>query len=186
MFYQNIEGHFNFEKVYDKALSIAKDGDIFVEVGSFLGKSTCYMAERIKQLNLKIKFHTIDTFVGIPSAKRMFKRIKQLGDIYNLFMENMKKANVLDKIIVHKMKSIEASKLFADNSLTFVFIDADHSYEAVKEDIKAWYPKVKINGWLCGHDYGNRIPTGVDKAVPERFGSNFDTIENSWLYYKKL
>jgi hypothetical protein len=45
------------------------------------------------------------------------------------------------------------SELFEDNSLDFVYIDANHTYEGVKEDIKYWYPKVKPGGLLLGHDY---------------------------------
>lgn len=42
-----------------------------------------------------------------------------------------------------RMESIRAAKLFKDEQLDFVFIDANHSYKSVKEDIEAWWPKVK-------------------------------------------
>jgi hypothetical protein len=58
------------------------------------------------------------------------------------------------------MPSLEAVKHVPD--LDFVFIDADHSYPAVKADIAAWMPKVKVGGWLCGHDYDLRA---VKRAV---------------------
>lgn len=48
-----------------------------------------------------------------------------------------------------------------------VFIDADHSYEAVKKDIVAWLPKVKTGGWLCGHDYCKKKYPGIVQAVHE-------------------
>lgn len=54
--------------------------------------------------------------------------------------------------------SVEASALFADRSLDFVYLDANHSREAVKADLKAWAPKVKSGGLLCGHDYLNASP----------------------------
>lgn len=37
----------------------------------------------------------------------------------------------------------------------FVFIDAEHTYDEVLADCRAWWSKVKPGGWLCGHDYGN-------------------------------
>ena len=46
-----------------------------------------------------------------------------------------------------------ASKIFQDKSLDFVYIDANHSYDYVKEDIELWYPKIKSDGYLLGHDY---------------------------------
>ena len=63
---------------------------------------------------------------------------------------------------------MQAVKTVDDGTLDFVFIDADHSYEGAKQDIAAWYPKVKKGGWIGGHDYGrankNR-PWGVKRAV---------------------
>lgn len=56
-----------------------------------------------------------------------------------------------------------------DGSLDFVFIDADHSYEAVRKDIDAWRWKVRNGGWLGGHDYSPKFP-GVIRAVDFVFG----------------
>jgi predicted O-methyltransferase YrrM len=64
----------------------------------------------------------------------------------------------------------EASKQVEDHSLDFVFIDADHSYEAVKDDIACWAPKVRAGGWVGGHDYHPRKFPGVVKAVDEAYG----------------
>lgn len=68
--------------------------------------------------------------------------------------------------------SVEAAKAVPDGSLDFVFIDGDHTYEAVCDDLRAWTPKLKPGGLLCGHDYG--IPReiidnelGVKRAVDE-------------------
>ena len=49
--------------------------------------------------------------------------------------------------------SVESSKDFEDNSLDFVYIDANHSYQSVKDDLNAWYPKLKVGGVICGHDF---------------------------------
>jgi Methyltransferase domain len=54
---------------------------------------------------------------------------------------------------VHRELSQEAVSSFADNSLDFVYIDANHEYQAVLEDIRAWFSKVKPGGVLAGHDY---------------------------------
>lgn len=74
-----------------------------------------------------------------------------------------------DRRKIWRMRSTEAAKHFADESLDFVFIDGDHSYTGCKTDIDAWLPKVKKGGLLCGHDYHNLdVPfPGVDRAVDE-------------------
>ncbi len=68
--------------------------------------------------------------------------------------------------------SLEAAMLIPDGTLDFVFIDADHSYEACRADILAWLPKVKPSGFLSGHDYENpNFPQwGVKRAVEEILG----------------
>ncbi len=67
--------------------------------------------------------------------------------------------------------SREQAARVPDESLDFVFIDAGHSYAAVRADIDAWWPKVKRGGWFGGHDYHEHHP-GVIQAVQERFGDN--------------
>lgn len=71
--------------------------------------------------------------------------------------------------------SVEAAKKFADESLDFVYIDANHSYKYVKEDILAWLPKIKKGGIIGGHDWDwsdpdNDMEMGVKRAVEEIFG----------------
>ena len=63
-----------------------------------------------------------------------------------------------------QMASIAAAATFADATLDFVFIDADHSYEAAKADIAAWRSKVKPGGILCGHDCELRV-TSANRAI---------------------
>lgn len=55
--------------------------------------------------------------------------------------------------------------------LDFVFVDADHSYESVKNDMCNWWPKIRSGGILCGHDYDPR-EGGVVMAVDEWMNKN--------------
>lgn len=62
-----------------------------------------------------------------------------------------------------------------DKSVDFVYIDANHSYTFVKDDINYWLPKVKAGGMIGGHDYDwtdkeHSDELAVKKAVDERFG----------------
>jgi len=74
--------------------------------------------------------------------------------------------------VVWRITSKEAADILPENSLDFCYIDADHSYRGVSEDIRLWHPKVKRGGVLAGHDY---IPDGnywlgefgVQRAVNE-------------------
>jgi len=82
--------------------------------------------------------------------------------------------------------SIQAAIHFADESLDFVYIDAMHDYENVKADILAWFPKVRLNGFITGHDYDD-MDTHVDvvKAVNELLGTpEWRFSDSSWLFEK--
>jgi hypothetical protein len=88
---------------------------------------------------------------GIEGLEEGFNRVKSvLGNRHNV------------KIL--KMESVEASLLFVDKCLDYVYIDAAHSYKASYADIRAWIPKVKAGGTLGGHDYDW---PGVKEAVDE-------------------
>lgn len=65
----------------------------------------------------------------------------------------------------HKL-SVEAAVDYPTEYFDFVFIDAEHTYDACKADIQAWWPKVRLGGLLCGHDYSM---ADVNKAVNEMF-----------------
>ena len=89
-------------------------------------------------------------------------------DHYHETVKRLKRFGSRAQII--RAPSKEAALKFENHSLDFVFIDAQHHYEAVKEDIRIWHPKIKSNGLLCGHDwlldYGPPL-FGVKKAVVE-------------------
>lgn len=54
---------------------------------------------------------------------------------------------------IRKGASVAIAATVPDRSLDFVYIDADHSYQAVLDDLRAWTPKVKSRGVIAGHDY---------------------------------
>jgi len=71
-----------------------------------------------------------------------------------------------------RMLSVDAARQFADGSLDWVYIDANHSREAVTEDLNAWWSKVRSGGIVAGHDYVNGVnPWGVSgvKAAVDEF-----------------
>lgn len=72
------------------------------------------------------------------------------------------------KIIVNQ--SLVAAE-YTPSELAFVYLDSDHSYEAVKADIAAWYPKIRVGGILSGHDC-DQLEPGVSQAVNEFMSAN--------------
>jgi hypothetical protein len=97
-------------------------------------------------------------------------------------LKNIKRYKKRAKII--EMDSVDAAEYIKDEALHLCFIDAAHSYVGVMRDIKAWYPKVKKGGWICGHDI-DRVT--VKQAVTEFFKDDkiiYDE-ERTWFVQKK-
>jgi len=74
-----------------------------------------------------------------------------------------------DKLVWLLEDSVTAISRFADNSFDFIYIDGDHSYEGVKRDMIAVWPKIREGGVMSGHDYNPRWDSlaGVIRAVDE-------------------
>lgn len=122
-------------------------GAVGVEVGSFRGESAMIIAESGKFSRLTC----VDIWQGVPPGTEQDFDQRTAGH------------PVIRKL---RLPSVEAAKQFEDRSLDFVYIDARHDYKNVLADIRAWHPKVKIGGWITGHDYFWRFP-GVLRAVYE-------------------
>lgn len=70
-----------------------------------------------------------------------------------------------DRCCIIKETSTDAAKLFQDESLDFIYIDAAHDYKNIIADLKTWTPKVKKGGIVSGHDYFNGYNVLGDKIV---------------------
>lgn len=182
VFYQSIEGWFDFDDIYE--LAIRRCGSKparFVEVGAYKGRSTCYLAERIRETGLDVCFDVVDTFVGDPHVGH--------GDLWVDFAANLERAGLLSTLTVHRCLSVDAAAAFADQAADFVFIDAAHSFDAVSRDLAAWWPKLRPGGLIAGHDYthGPEVKAAVDAFVAAHgLDPAFRPSRNSWMIYKTL
>lgn len=75
------------------------------------------------------------------------------------------------RVDVHRAASAACSSLFPDNYFDWIYIDGNHQYQFVKQDLKLYFPKVKSGGFVAGDDY-DRGPNhwskdGVKRAVDE-------------------
>ncbi len=161
--YLDSEPWFNYKSFYDFISS--KNFSILVEVGVWKGHSISYLAEQ----NPSSKIYAVDLFNETYRYKN--KKLKmQVPYLYEIYNTNLKRFNVRDKIIDIKGFSWDCASNFNNNSIDFVYIDADHRYESVKKDLNAWFMKIKSGGIFAGHDYepykGQNHP-GVKQAVDE-------------------
>lgn len=75
------------------------------------------------------------------------------------------------RLVAMPVDSLTAAECFPDRSLDLVYIDANHGCDAVRADIRAWYPKVRYGGYLAGHDFDPVKYPGVARAVDELCGT---------------
>lgn len=126
-----------------------------VEVGVQEGYFSSYIlaqwdGKKLYSVDPWAEFSSDANYVDIANIAQENQEI-----VYNKARELLKRFGDRSQII--RKTSKDSAPMFEDNSMDFVYIDAQHHYEAVAEDIELWWPKVKTMGILSGHDY---IPDG--------------------------
>jgi Methyltransferase domain len=148
-----IPGHFTFSDLYEWAAKEPTWGD-YVEVGVLHGQSAAFLASELALYGAHshdVGLDLVDTFPN--GTEELARRLAGVKHIVRA---------------IHAGISWDVAAKYTDESLDFVYIDADHAYESVRRDIAAWWPKVRRGGALAGHDYTPEIP-GVIQAVTEAF-----------------
>jgi predicted O-methyltransferase YrrM len=124
-----------------------------------------------------LKKTTVETLYCVdPFAPELHEPLAARGilDLYFLRVK-FRLSELGNRAQMIRKYSVPAAELFHDNELDFVFLDADHLYESVKQDIAVWYPKVRSGGIIGGDDYATKWP-GVSQAVNEFFQARGLTI----------
>lgn len=152
--YKEVFGWFDFENFYDFAVENLSDGAHIVEIGAFSGRSTIYLAEKIKEKGLKnVVVDAVDHWYGSENEPEQTTFIESIGgDLYAHFIENIKKAEVDDIIVPVRLPSVYSSTKYKNESLDFIFVDGDHFNGNCFQDICHWYPKLKPLCLIAGHD----------------------------------
>jgi len=126
-----------------------------VEIGVLFGKN----AERmLKKLKIK-KLFLVDPYVPYGNNPYIDNNIEEAR------IKAKKRLSKFKEVVFIEKKPSEAVNDVPDN-LDFVYIDGNHDYEFVKKDIELYYPKVKKNGVIGGHDFITNY-LGVCRAVVE-------------------
>lgn len=127
---------------------IAREGNVFVEIGTWKGHSASIIANVLKGKGGCL--YCIDHWKGNEGTENI--DLIDGDNIYRIFEHNMKCLGLWDTITPMKLDSITASERFLDRSVDFLFLDADHRYIPFTKDLHTWFPKIKKGGVICGHD----------------------------------
>jgi hypothetical protein len=153
----------------DIAVSLEKLGcKVIAEIGVRLGNNFRWLMKC--NPTLAVAIDSWKEVIGKPEYNDLGTSQVALDGEYNGVVREF---GNLDNVRIVRNFSVEASEQFPDQYFDFVYIDAAHTYDEVKKDLAAWYPKIKDGGILAGHDYipDTRIwrgePCGVYQAVNE-------------------
>lgn len=143
--------------LYRMAASVPANGTI-VELGSYQGKSTLELAQGAKVSSAVV--YTIDSHDYYEAGGTDF------GPADNrAFINNIAKHNAGDVVRVINLRSAQVAKSW-DEPVDFLFIDASHEYEDVKDDFERWSPFVGQTGKIAMHDTSGHFE-GVSRFVDE-------------------
>ena len=136
-----------------------------VEIGSFKGQSTGWLAYALKLLGQNNKVVAIDPHKNTEDIE-LVPQYKEESS-YEAFLDNMKRLGVMSWIKPVKATSVEAVKTW-EQPIKLLFVDGSHKYEDVLQDLHLWEPWVSIGGTIILHDTkpGHKFP-GVRRAMNE-------------------
>jgi len=166
---KNVEGFLTDREgvlLYKLASKCSGKG-VIVEIGSWKGKSTIWLAKGSK-INKNIKIYAIDPHTGSQ------EHIQKYGNIWTFdeFKNNLKKAQV-DDIVVPLVEYSHKAKELIKEPIELLFIDGAHEYEAVKLDYELYFPLLIEGGFLIFHDTDREeVRLVADRAFNSKYFKN--------------
>lgn len=151
-----------------------------VEIGCYAGGSTNIFAKSGKFSKIIV----VDPWKNGYDKNDIASKQMEMAKVESIFDDNLLWCNFIIKM---KMTGDEAIDKVEDSSLDLVYIDGDHRYEAVMNDILKWSKKVKKGGYISGHDYYTKdknVITDVRVAVDKVFGNPEKVFQDNSLVIK--
>ena len=152
-----------------------------VEVGSYCGKSACYIGQACKEN--KTYLMTIDHHRGSEEQQYgeeyfdpdEYNYEKEVVDTLPTLLKNIQKFQ-FEEVILPIVNSSELASKEIENNIDLVFIDGSHTFESARKDYVSWKNKIRIGGILAIHDVydseveGGQAPKEIyEKALSENF-----------------
>lgn len=151
-----------------------------VEIGVYKGHYTRKLAKSGLQI------YGVDPWRPYPGFDRMEDgRVERQEELYE---RSRKFLSGCENVTLLRKTSMEALEDFEDDSLDFVYIDGNHRFTYMAEDIFRWSYKIKRGGFICGHDYATfkhrEVGCGCQvKEIVDAFSTSFEL--DFWLLGRK-
>ena len=153
-----------------------------IEIGTCRGESAYLILDECKNV---FRLYCVDPFLGYDDWAGELTQ-ETMDKFETIARKNLSKFGSRAEIV--KKKSSEAVADFIDESVDFIFVDGDHSYDATYNDLCVYYSKLKVGGIFSGHDYHL---AEVRRALTD-FRAKYNcrepmqmTLNSVWFWYKK-
>jgi hypothetical protein len=156
--------------------------------GTEVGVEQGVTSEQLLRLFPNLVLWMVDSWNGPDCRPRRFRVRKPIPTGRVCLLEAIDRIAPYGRGLIVRHASPRATPLVPDE-LDFVYVDGDHSYDAVAADLRAWWPKIRPGGVLCGDDYGGMGDKssvfGVQQAVDEFAAQLEIAVGKGWwhLYY---
>lgn len=148
-------------------LEFTKGAEIGVDRGAF--------SEILCKANPNLHLLAIDAW-STSAFENPNNRTKKMAlEVENHFQDATRRLSPYNCKIIRE-KSLVAAKKIANKFLDFVYIDADHNFAQIAQDLYVWSKKVKPGGIVAGHDYQHFAPAKDNhvKHVVDAFTKAFE------------
>lgn len=146
-----------------------------IEIGSYQGESTLIFQKNFPNS----KIFAVDFWINNYDQRETNINSYNMIDIENNFNELIKDYSNIIKI---KMSSYDFSNIISNNSIDFIYIDGDHTYDGFSKDLSYWKNKIKKGGFIAGHDYNDEQSETIVKTILEFFPNDkVNVFGDNWL-----
>ena len=167
------------------------EGDVCAEIGALKGDYA-----NLISLQPISKLHLIDPWISIPDIPHRWHAVPQdamdeyKSYVYERFAKN-------ESVEIVEKYSADAVLDFESDYFNWIYLDANHTYSFVIEDLKNWWNKLKSGGYICGNAYIDNpiarnvldfgVIPAVDDFIEEKFEeiNHFETIGTQYILRKK-
>jgi Methyltransferase domain len=158
-------------------------GSVGAEIGVWKGDFSRVLLDHVQPKELHLidpwRFFDDPDHAGSFYGGAVAKGQGDMDAIYESVVARFDREINCGVVRVHREMSVDAATAFDDASFDWVYVDGDHTYDAVKSDLELYRPKVKPGGLICGDDYGSDRWPGVARAVDENVKSA--AVDTVWI-----
>lgn len=160
-----------------KLASVVPEDDAIVEIGSFRGKSTCYLAAGSKN-GFGAHVYAVDPWDLPGNVTGRFGFAEP--STRELFDQQIRSMRFASRVTAIQGFSADAAKQWDGPKVGMLFIDGDHSEASVRADFEAWQPNLRDGAMVVFDDYLSPKNPGV-KAAVDSLGLEHLHVEADWL-----